>query len=91
MISDDACQRAARLTEGRLPESRPVSKGKRRFLWAGAALPALLVGLAPLHAAVAGPVGNPADCPWLHPSLSVATRVNMLLAKMTVADEIALV
>ncbi len=91
MISDDACQRAARLTEGRLPESRPVSKGKRRFLWAGAALPALLVGLAPLHAAVAGPVGNPADCPWLNPSLSVATRVNMLLAKMTVADEIALV
>ncbi len=60
-------------------------------LCAGTALPALLAGLAQLSPAAAAPVGNPADCPWLNPSLSVATRVNMLLSKMTIADEIALV
>ena len=54
-------------------------------------MPALLAGLVPLHAAVAGPVGNPADCPWLNTSLPVATRVDMVLANMTVADEVALV
>lgn len=75
----------------RPPESSSIPRDRRHTRWAGAALPALLVGLVPLHAAVAGPVGNPADCPWLNPSLSVATRVNMVLAKMTIADEIALV
>ncbi|MCQ8278345.1 glycoside hydrolase family 3 C-terminal domain-containing protein [Acetobacteraceae bacterium KSS8] len=40
---------------------------------------------------MAGPIGNPAACPWLNPGLSVGARVDMLLAHMTVADEIALV
>ncbi|WP_428374956.1 glycoside hydrolase family 3 C-terminal domain-containing protein [Lichenicoccus sp.] len=54
-------------------------------------MPALLAGLVPLHQAVAGPVGNPAACPWLNTSLPIATRVDMVLANMTVADEVALV
>ena len=92
MTNHEGCQTTAQpATAERPPESRAASRSKRHFRWAGAALPALLVGLAPLDAAVAGPVGNPADCPWLNPSLSVSGRVNMLLAKMTVADEIALV
>ncbi|WP_419728802.1 glycoside hydrolase family 3 C-terminal domain-containing protein [Lichenicola sp.] len=92
MIGINGCHLAARLAgEQRPPESRDTLKNRRHFRWAGAALPALLAGLVPLHTAAAGPVGNPADCPWLNPSLPVATRVDMLLAKMTVADEIALV
>ena len=92
MIGIDSCHLAARPAGTHPPpEQRSPSKIKRASRWAGVALPALLVGLVPLQAAIAGPVGNPADCPWLNPSLSVATRVNMLLAKMTVADEIALV
>lgn len=74
----------------------PASAGSNRAttisrLCAGTALPALLMGLAQLSPAAAAPVGNPADCPWLNPSLSIATRVNLLLSKMTIADEIALV
>ena len=38
-----------------------------------------------------GPVGVAADCPWLNPHLPVATRVSLILRKMTVADEINLV
>ncbi len=92
MIRNNGCQRAARPEDvQRPPEGGIASRNKRHSRWVGAALPALLVGLLPLQAAVAGPIGNPADCPWLNPSLSVATRVNMLLANMTVADEIALV
>ena len=88
MTNVEGCQKTAQPAAA---EGRSAFRSKRHFRWAGTALPALLVGLAPLQAAVAGPVGNPADCPWLNPSLSVASRVNMLLAKMTVADEIALV
>ena len=38
-----------------------------------------------------GPVGNPAECPWLNPQLPLGRRVGMLLSKMTLADEIELV
>ena len=58
-----------------------------------AALPALLISCAPLGAAWAQgtSVGNAAACPWLDTTLPVATRVNLLLSKMSIADEIALV
>ena len=69
---------------------RTASSARARR-WAGVAMPALLVGLLPLQPAIAGPVGNPADCPWLNQSLPVATRVDMVLANMTIADEVALV
>ena len=57
------------------------------------AVPVLLLGCAPFGAAWAqgAPVGNTTACPWLNQSLPIATRVNLLLSKMTVADEIALV
>ena len=77
---------------------RSPSDRRGRNRWSGTSLTALMVGLAPLAivatfgtARAAGPVGNPADCPWLNPTLSVATRVNMVMRKMTIADEIALV
>jgi beta-glucosidase len=38
-----------------------------------------------------GPVGNPADCPWLNPHLPIARRVAMIMHKMTLADEIGIV
>ena len=38
-----------------------------------------------------GPVGHPAECPWLNPRLPIARRVEMLLSKMTLTDEIDLV
>jgi len=38
-----------------------------------------------------GPVGNPADCPWLNPHLPIAQRVALMMHKMTLADEIAIV
>ena len=76
--------------------------GPRRSAWHNAggqsarlllAAPALLLGCVPFASAWAqgAPVGNPASCPWLDNALPVATRVNMLLSKMTIADEIALV
>ena len=40
---------------------------------------------------VAGPVGTPADCPWLNRHLPIARRVAMIMSKMTLADEIGLV
>ena len=92
MISIDGCRTAARPACVPRPATTNISaRHTRRLRWAGAALPALLIGFAPLHAAIAGPVGNPADCPWLNKALPIATRVDMVLANMTVADEIALV
>ena len=41
--------------------------------------------------AVAGPVGTPADCPWLNRQLPIARRVAMIMSKMTLAEEIGLV
>ena len=41
--------------------------------------------------AKAGPVGVPAQCPWLNTHLPIARRVAMLLSKMTLRDEIDLV
>ncbi len=74
---------------------RNARTSRRSWLWQGAAIPALLVGLAPFAPALAqsagGPVGNTADCPWLDQSLSIATRVNMVMQKLTVADEVAIV
>lgn len=39
----------------------------------------------------AGPVGTPANCPWLNPHLPIAKRVAMVMQKMTIADEIGMV
>ena len=69
----------------------------RRRQRAGAA--ALLLGLAPFGSALAqgatapqaGPVGDPTQCPWLNPTLPLATRVTLIMQKMTIADEINLV
>ena len=76
-------------------DHRPVTNPRRHT---GVSTSALLVALAssgalaPIGTALAaGPVGNPADCPWLNPTLSISSRVNMLMQKMTIADEIALV
>ncbi len=70
----------------------PAGRLRRSRLWQGVALPALLVGLAPFGTAFAqAPVGNPADCPWLNPTLSLSKRVNLLMRKMTLADEINIV
>ena len=52
---------------------------------------ALLLGLAPLASAAAQSVGDPTKCPWLNPTLPLATRVNLIMQKMTVADEINIV
>ncbi|MDA8247539.1 MAG: hypothetical protein M0Z28_00005, partial [Rhodospirillales bacterium] len=38
-----------------------------------------------------GPVGNPANCPWLNPHLPIARRVALIMRKMTLADEIGIV
>jgi beta-glucosidase len=48
----------------------------------------------PTHAAATAPGGHSAGaattrCPWLNQSLPIQTRVNMLLAKMSLADKIA--
>lgn len=73
---------------------------QRLWRWHGVAIPALLIGLAPFGSAfaqgaptmpAAGPVGDPTKCPWLNPTLSVATRVQLIMQKMTVADEIKIV
>ena len=42
-------------------------------------------------AAPAGPIGNPAACPWLNPHLPIAQRVAMVMKKMTIGNEITLV
>ncbi len=78
---------------GGVAPGRSTGPSARWRRWRGPAMPALLIGLAPLagHAQATGPVGNPADCPWLNPSLSVPARVNLLMRKMTLADEIAIV
>ena len=77
---------------------RSATKAARGRLFASASIPALLIGFAPMAFApmafaqgVSGPVGNPSACPWLNPSLSIPSRVDMLISKMTIADEIALV
>ena len=84
-----------RLSPAKRPcRSRPArSRPARSRLWQGVAIPALLVGLAPFGTALAqgAPVGNPADCPWLNPQLPLAKRVNMLMRKMSLADEINIV
>ncbi len=38
-----------------------------------------------------GTVGIAADCPWLNPQLPIATRLSLIMHKMTLADEIGLV
>ena len=38
-----------------------------------------------------GPIGIPADCPWLNSHLAIAKRVAMITRKMTLAEEIGLV
>ncbi len=46
------------------------------------------------HAAQAKPAvpaGMPAGCPWLNPHLPIATRVAMIMRKMTIGEEIWLV
>lgn len=68
--------------------ARPQRPHLRHTLRMGVAAPALLLGCVPLGASWAQ--GAP-SCPWLNNTLPIATRVNMLLSKMTVADEIALV
>ncbi len=45
----------------------------------------------PAPAKAPGSVGVAADCPWLNPHLPIATRVALIMRKMTIADEIALV
>ena len=40
---------------------------------------------------VAGHKESTANCPWLDQSLPIATRVNMVLSQMTLADEITMV
>ncbi len=61
----------------------------------GVALPALLLGLAPFAALAQGAPralsGDTTQCPWLNNSLPIATRVNLVMQKMTVANEISLV
>ena len=42
-------------------------------------------------AKTAGPVGTPANCPWLEQRLPIARRVAMIMHKMTLGDEIGLV
>lgn len=44
-----------------------------------------------LPAKAARPSGSSATCPWLNPHLPIATRVSMLMQKMTIEDEILLV
>ena len=44
----------------------------------------------PAGAAAAGQATSP-DCPWLDQSLPIATRVHLLLSKMTLANEITMV
>ncbi len=83
-----ALPRIARGEHGALTPASHRRQTLRR--WSALTAPALL--LAPVAAfAQGGPVGNPSQCPWLNPSLSIAARVNLILSKMTVADEIALV
>ena len=81
---------------------RPNPQLRRSLRWQGAAIPALLLGLAPFCSTAlaqgastatpaAGPVGDPTKCPWLNPTLSVAKRVDLIMQKMTIADEINIV
>jgi beta-glucosidase len=74
-------------------------RGRRRFPRRAAAAGFLAVVL-PVALAVAGglpwPAGaSPADsassCPWLRRSLPVGQRVSLLLAQMTLADEVSMV
>ena len=69
---------------------------RRSNLLRGLALGALVLGLAPLGSAraqssAAAPVGNPSQCPWLNSSLPIGSRVQLIMQKMTVADEILMV
>ena len=84
--------RAQRGPDGHVPSEAAAATTRdiRRALRTGAAVPALLLGLAPFSAALAQ-TGTVAQCPWLNTSLPIATRVNMLMQKMTIADEVALV
>ncbi len=84
-------QKDPRTVAGPQPPHAPHDSGQATGL--RLAVPALLLGCVPFGSAWAqgAPAGNAASCPWLNNTLPIATRVNLLLSKMTVADEIALV
>ena len=76
--------------------SRFTQRGRGARLLLIAVLGATALGMSVCRgsaeaAELPGPVGNPADCPWLNAHLPIAQRVALLMRKMTLADEIGVV
>ena len=73
----------------------PISVPRTRLLGRVAALVCALTLCAALastaHAPTASAAAPAPSCPWLDQSLSVSTRVHMLLSQMTLADKITVV
>ncbi len=89
-----ACERAAAKPDFARENAKCIYGA--RSLWI-AVIAVVALGLAVCGTAnavppkAAGPVGTPADCPWLNPHLPIAKRVAMVMKKMTIADEISMV
>ena len=71
---------------GQRPGSQPA---RRRVLTAG--LTALVVTAACSPSSATEPPGDVANCPWVHSTLPIPTRVSMVLDRMTLDEELAMV
>jgi beta-glucosidase len=77
--------------------SNPREAVGRYKVWLLAAMGASVIGLTACSSTHSVPrnstsqVGAVAKCPWLNTKLSISRRVAMVMSKMTVADEIAMV